>query len=355
MAKAKFSVSAFMNEQSKAQSVAAEAENRTVIIPLDMIDPSPENKYSMDGIEELAASIELVGLLQHLLLRQKPDGRYAVVAGHRRRAALQMLVDGGSEKHKDVPCTIIRSDNDVMAELRLIMANSNTRIMTDADKVYQAERLRELLLSLKHSGYKFGMRMREVIAQMMGVSTTNAGRYESIIKHLIDGWKDVFKDQGISITTAAELARRPADVQERMLEQYRISGVVSFPPSDAAATVNTPAEPAPRDEADTPPWEEPRRDDDIENGMVSGAEAAERRTAQERAAAMVAGGMENGVQSGAKIEAASVDMPTIIHLVKASYEAVTGGRLVYFEEYGTGRRVAARVEVLGGANYEQSN
>lgn len=343
MAKEKFSVSAFMNEQSKAQSVAAEAENRTVMIPLDMIDPSPENKYSMDGIEELAASIELVGLLQHLLLRQKPDGRYAVVAGHRRRAALQMLVDGGSEKHKDVPCTIIRSDNDVMAELRLIMANSNTRIMTDADKVYQAERLRELLLSLKRSGYKFGMRMREVIAQMMGVSTTNAGRYESIIKHLIDGWKDVFQDQGISITTAAELARRPADVQERMLEQYRISGVVSFPPSDEAASVR--AEPTPRGIEDRPPWEEPRRDDDIENGMVAGAEAAERRATPERVAAMVAGGMENGVQSGAKIEAANTGAPILIHLVKASFEAVAGGQLVCFEEYNTGRRITARMEV----------
>lgn len=343
MAKPKFSVSAFMNEQSRAQSVAAEADNRTVMIPLSMIDPSPENKYSMAKIEELAASIEMVGLLQHPLLRQKPNGRYAIIAGHRRRAALELLVADGNEKYKDVPSTVIRTDDDVMTELKLLFANSQNRIMTDADKVYQTQRIRELLLGLKQSGYKFGMRMREVVAQLMDTSTTNAGRYESIIKNLSEEWRKIFDNGGVTITTAYELSRREASIQASMLEQYRTTGVVSFPPSDAAASART--EPARREIEDRPPWEEPQKDEDVENGMVAGAEAEQNRVAPERAAAIVAGGMENGLQSGAKIEAANTGAPILIHLVKASFEAVAGGQLVCFEEYNTGRRITARMEV----------
>jgi ParB family chromosome partitioning protein len=45
----------------------------------------------MIGIEELAASIEAHGLLQNLQVREAANGKYEVVAGGRRLAALKLL------------------------------------------------------------------------------------------------------------------------------------------------------------------------------------------------------------------------------------------------------------------------
>ena len=53
-------------------------------LPLDQIDPDPANFYSLEGLDELAASIELIGLQQPL--RVRPNGeRWTVVSGHQSR------------------------------------------------------------------------------------------------------------------------------------------------------------------------------------------------------------------------------------------------------------------------------
>ncbi|WP_376100910.1 ParB/RepB/Spo0J family partition protein (plasmid) [Roseomonas sp. CCTCC AB2023176] len=65
-----------------------------VEVALSKLDPSPANvrKTGRDaGIEGLAASIEAHGLLQSLLVRPKGRGRYEVIAGGRRHAALRLL------------------------------------------------------------------------------------------------------------------------------------------------------------------------------------------------------------------------------------------------------------------------
>jgi ParB family chromosome partitioning protein len=63
-------------------------------IPLTQLIPSPLNVRktgSKDGIAALAASIAAHGLLQNLQVRPADEGRFEVVAGGRRLAALQLL------------------------------------------------------------------------------------------------------------------------------------------------------------------------------------------------------------------------------------------------------------------------
>lgn len=65
-------------------------------IPLSKLGPSPRNvrKHSDPAADaELKASIASVGLLQNLLVRPAPKGRYTVEAGERRRQALMALAD----------------------------------------------------------------------------------------------------------------------------------------------------------------------------------------------------------------------------------------------------------------------
>lgn len=66
-----------------------------------------------EGIDELAASIATHGLLQPLVVRKEKRGKYAVIAGGRRLAALRLLADQQRiDADYDVPCTLSQGKGD---------------------------------------------------------------------------------------------------------------------------------------------------------------------------------------------------------------------------------------------------
>ena len=95
-------------------------------LPLDSLLPDPNNFYSLEGIDELAGNIETIGLQQPLRVRPGEDpGTYIIVSGHRRRAAIMLIRDGGSEMFdRGVPCIIERGEaSEALQKLRLIYPN----------------------------------------------------------------------------------------------------------------------------------------------------------------------------------------------------------------------------------------
>ena len=89
--------------------------------PANVRSNSPES-YASENIAHLKASIAVLGLLQPLLV-QKLDGKYAVLAGGRRHAALKELAadkaaKGFSAKTK-VDCRLVPEDCDVTTALSL--------------------------------------------------------------------------------------------------------------------------------------------------------------------------------------------------------------------------------------------
>ena len=143
-------------------------------LPIDSLLPDPNNFYLLDGLEELAANIELIGLQQPLRVRPAEDkGYYTIVSGHRRKAACMMIRDGGSDMFdRGVPCIVERGEaSAALRELRLIYANSATRVMSAAELSKQAERVEMLLYTLKDEGMDFPGRMRDHVAEACKVST----------------------------------------------------------------------------------------------------------------------------------------------------------------------------------------
>lgn len=62
-------------------------------IELSLISPNPEQprtNFSQDALEELAASIRELGIIQPLSLRTMPDGTYQIIAGERRWRAARL-------------------------------------------------------------------------------------------------------------------------------------------------------------------------------------------------------------------------------------------------------------------------
>ena len=194
--------------------------DRIEYITLDRIDPDERNFYSLDGIEELAASIELVGLQQPIRVRRNGE-RYVVVSGHRRRAACLLIRDGGSDMFNGgVPCIVETGDvSEELQELRLIYANSATRVLSPAETSRQIERVTELLYKLKEQGVEFPGRMRDHVAEACNVSKTKIARLNAIRNNLCPGFLGQF-DEGILTESAAyELQKLPAEIQEALASE----------------------------------------------------------------------------------------------------------------------------------------
>ena len=212
MAKKAFDLGTYLKPENVSK---LNTDEQIVRIDLDLIDPDPANFYSLEGIDELAANIELVGLLD--ALRVRPNGtRYTVVSGHRRRAAIMLIRDCGSEQFKDgVPCIVeYGAASPAMRELRLIYANSATRVMSSADLSKQAERVTELLYELKAQGVEFPGRMREHVAAACRVSESKIARVSAIRKNLTSALLERFDRGEIVESVAYRISQEAENVQK---------------------------------------------------------------------------------------------------------------------------------------------
>ena len=135
MARREVNIAAILDGQlAKVSESDTSGREQIEYIDLDLLDADEANFYSIQGIDELAANIELCGLQQPLRVHPEQDGRYRVISGHRRRAALQTLAAENPEKWHQAACIVERGDESpAMRELRLIMANSDTRQLTSAE------------------------------------------------------------------------------------------------------------------------------------------------------------------------------------------------------------------------------
>lgn len=188
-------------------------------INLDLIDSDPNNFYQLSGIDELANNIATCGLQQPIRVRAQSGegkrGRYIIVSGHRRRAAVEMLAKDEPERWREIPCIVERDEvSPALQQLRLIYANSSTRAMTSAELGEQAAQVEKLLYQLKEEGYDFPGRMRDHVAQAVNASKTKLARLKVIRENLAECWKPYYTDGTLSESAAYELARMPAGYQQ---------------------------------------------------------------------------------------------------------------------------------------------
>ena len=193
-------------------------------IDIELIDGDPLNFYELSEIDALAANIELIGLQQPLRVRDNPDaeGRYMIVSGHRRRAAIMKLVEDGREDLRQVACICeAEASSPALQELRMLYANADTRRMTAADISKQAVRVEALLYQLKEEGFEFPGRMRDHVAEACKVSKTKLARLKVIRDKLIPEWTKAFEQESMSESVAYEMAQLPVDYQKEIFNYWR--------------------------------------------------------------------------------------------------------------------------------------
>lgn len=183
-------------------------------IPLTELDEDPDNFYQLSGIAELADNIALCGLQQPIRVRQKEGGRYVIVSGHRRRAALEALVADGYDQFAKAACIVERDEvSPALQQLRLIYANAATRKMTAAETAEEAERVTNLLYKPQEEGYEFPGRMRDHVAQAMSISKSKLARLKVIRENLGACWTDAWRNGIIGESVAYNLSQLPKSWQ----------------------------------------------------------------------------------------------------------------------------------------------
>ena len=248
MAKQAFNLGDQLAEVLGKVSESDTAPEQIVYVDITLIDEDKNNFYSMDGIDELAASIELIGLQQPVRLRENPDmpGRYLLVSGHRRRRAFWSLYEENPEKWRRIAAIIEKpAASPELQELRLILANSDTRRMSSADLAKQVERVQMLLYKLKEEGViQFSGRMRDAVAEACKVSSTRLAQLKVIQEKLIDVYRLLWDAGKLNETCAYTIAKEPADVQRRVYEEYGAGETVQNWPqwqiANAIETVRNP-------------------------------------------------------------------------------------------------------------------
>lgn len=206
---AKFDLKGMLSERS-AQEIDLPEQKTVYRNPEDLI-PSKDNFYSTEDTEKLKRSIRALGILQPLLIEER-DGKDYLLAGHRRRKCCLELIKEGLERFKRIPCVYkpkielsAETETDEIVRKMVIIQSNTYREKTDWEKMTESLQMEELVKELREKTDLEG-KTREIVSDLIGVSSTQIGRYHSISSNLSGELMDAFKQNKLNVSTAAELA-----------------------------------------------------------------------------------------------------------------------------------------------------
>lgn len=205
----------FMNDEGRAESRLP----RIYDIPLSEIDDFPNHPFKVkmdEDMNQLVQSVKERGIITPVTLRQKEDGRYEIVSGHRRRKACELA---GLER---VPAEIKELSRD---EAIILMVESNLQrsIILPSEKAFSYKMRLEAMkrqgqrtdLTLSPVGTKSG-RSSEVITAETGDSRNQIYRYIRLTE-LIPELLDMVDENKIAFRPAVELSYLTETEQHNLL------------------------------------------------------------------------------------------------------------------------------------------
>lgn len=205
----------FMNDEGRAESRLP----RIYDIPLSEIDDFPNHPFKVkmdEDMNQLVQSVKERGVITPITLRQKEDGRYEIVSGHRRRKACELA---GLER---VPAEIKELSRD---EAIILMVESNLQrsIILPSEKAFSYKMRLEAMkrqgqrtdLTLSPVGTKSG-RSSEVITAETGDSRNQIYRYIRLTE-LIPELLDMVDENKIAFRPAVELSYLTETEQHNLL------------------------------------------------------------------------------------------------------------------------------------------
>lgn len=225
-----FNVMDMLNKTSKEGiEEKPKARFRTKDIDIYNIYANEDNISDQIGIDEKAAEIKLLGLLQPLEVMYEPNQsgeEYKLIGGERRWRALKKLVEEEDlQEFREATCQIRkpRSKNEEIIELCI---SNSYRKATPEKELERIKLLTDALKDAKAAGEKImgydleSGRLRDIAAKILGKKQTQIANAMSINNNLIPELRELLEKQEISFSTAVEIAGLEEDEQEEIYSWY---------------------------------------------------------------------------------------------------------------------------------------
>lgn len=187
------------------------------MLDVGQIIPNESNFYEMTEIEELAEDIERQGLMSVLVVTED-NGEFHLISGHRRLAAVKLLIDEGRRKSTTVPCYIKSAKSADETQLDLIMLNATQRKYSDSDTMREYEELERIFKAMEQAGKPVKGKIRNNIARVLNVSPAQIGKIDNIKHNAIPDVEQAVKSGEMSISTANEVAKLAPEQQKEIIE-----------------------------------------------------------------------------------------------------------------------------------------
>ena len=206
-------------------------------IPIDQIEDFPNHPFKIkedEAMSEMAESIKEYGVLVPVLVRQKANGSYEMVAGHRRKCASRLA------GMKEIPC-IVRNLTDDEAIIIMIDSNLQRERILPSEKAYAYKMKLE---AMKRQGKRTdltstpvarklkGKESAEILGEPVGEGKDTVRRYIRLTE-LIEPLLDLVDENKIAFRPAVELSYLGKDEQEQLLDAMQYEDCT---PSLAQAT-----------------------------------------------------------------------------------------------------------------------
>lgn len=228
---AKFDLKGMLSERSSQEMTIP--EQKTVYRNPEDLIPSKDNFYSTEDTEKLKQSIKALGILQPLLIEER-GGKDYILAGHSRRKCCLELIEEGLDRFRKIPCVYkpkielsTASEEDEIIRKIIIIQSNTYREKTDWEKMTEALQMEELVKELREKTDLEG-KTREIVSDLIGVSSTQIGRYHSINSNLSESLMNAFKQNKLNISTAAELAGLNEKYQTKACELLENAGQLAL-------------------------------------------------------------------------------------------------------------------------------
>lgn len=177
------------------------------MIDIAELHESADNFFVLENIESFAQIIlGQGGVKDNLIVRPLETGGYEIISGHRRRAAVQWLIDNRENISRFLPCLVQNYTDEDDKMLDLILMNVSARQLSDPELWKSYETIDKILKEKKAKGEYFG-RIRDDIAKHLGVSSAQVGKMQNIEKNAIEPVKEAIASGDLSISTANEIAK----------------------------------------------------------------------------------------------------------------------------------------------------
>lgn len=197
------------------------ANKETVMnIPIESISDFLNHPFKVIDNEEMNNLIESVsqkGVILPTIVRQKDDGSYEMISGHRRKHAASRA------GLKEIPC-IIKNLTDDEATILMVDSNIQREELLPSEKAFAYKMKLE---AMKHQGKNITsdpveqkLTSREMVAEEVGESASNIRRFIRLT-YLIPELLDLVDDKRIALRPAVELSYISVDNQEFLYDIFK--------------------------------------------------------------------------------------------------------------------------------------